>query len=160
MHGRTYLQAHTRCDDQPRFLKEHSMCTPRVQDGDRELLEKLQISYLPSYTPFNHIEKDDCILDHMEESHEMVDHGMHLVFHVLEDCAYKLDENQALDISQRKNELFSRESLFSMEESNEITLVVLTSDEEYAAISLLDEYYRELIQIYSSHTSISAIRWG
>ena len=48
---------------------------------------------------------------------------MNLVSHVLEDCAYKLDENQALDLSQRKLELFSGESLFSMEKSDEHTLV-------------------------------------
>ena len=63
-----------------------------------KLGEKLQRSYLPSYTPNNHIHKDDCILDHIEESHEMVDHEMHLVLHVLEDCVDKIEENQALDI--------------------------------------------------------------
>ena len=96
----------------------------------------------------------------MKECHDMVDHEMHLVFHVLEDCADKIDENQALDLFQRKLELFSGESLFSMEESNEITLVVLTSDEEYAAISLLDEYCRELIHSSSPYTSISSKSGG
>ena len=51
----------------------------------------------------------------MEESHEMLDHEMHMVLHVLDDCADKLDENQALEIFQRKLELFPGESLFSME---------------------------------------------
>ena len=59
----------------------------------------------------------------------MVDHEMHSVSHVLEDCADKLDGNQSLDLSQRKIELFSRESLFSMEELDELTLVRSTSDE-------------------------------
>ena len=53
--------------------------------------EKFQISYLPSYTLLKHPHKVDCILDHMEESHEM-----HLVLHVLENCAYNPDQNQAL----------------------------------------------------------------
>ena len=56
-----------------------------------QLHEKLQRSHLPSYTPFNHLHKVDCILEHMEESHEMVDHEMHLVLHVLENCAKKPD---------------------------------------------------------------------
>ena len=43
-----------------------------------KLHEKLQRSYLPSYTPFNQIHKDYFILDHMEESHEMVDREIHL----------------------------------------------------------------------------------
>ena len=55
----------------------------------------------------------------------MVDHEMYLVFHMLEDCVDKLDENQALDLSQIKLEFFSSsgESLFSMEESDELRLV-------------------------------------
>ena len=69
--------------------------------------EKLQRSHLPSYTPFNHLHKDDCSLEHMEESHDMVDHDMHLFLHVLENCANKPDQNQALDLFQRKLELFS-----------------------------------------------------
>ena len=52
-----------------------------------QLHKKLQRSYLPSNTPFNHLHKVDCILYHMEESHDMVDYEMHLVLHVLEDCA-------------------------------------------------------------------------
>ena len=67
----------------------------------------------------------------MDESHEM-----HSVFHALEDCANKLDENQALDLSQRKLELFSGESLLSMEVSDDLTLVGSSSDEEDVAISL------------------------
>ena len=59
----------------------------------------------------------------MEESHDMVDHEMHLVLHVLEDCADKLEENQALDLFQRKLELFYGESLFSMEYLDEHILV-------------------------------------
>ena len=54
----------------------------------------------------------------MEESHEM-----HLLLHVLEDHADNLEENQALDLFQRKLELFFGESLFSVEESDEIILV-------------------------------------
>ena len=73
---------------------------------------RLKISYMPSYTPFIHPHKNDFTLDHMEECHEMLDHEMHLVFHVLEDCIDKLDENQAPDLFQRKLELFfERESL-------------------------------------------------
>ena len=63
---------------------------------------------------------------------------MLLVLHVLEECAYKLDENQALDLSHRKLELFPGEILFSMEELDELTLVGPASDEEDAAISLVD----------------------
>ena len=59
----------------------------------------------------------------MEESHEMVDHEIHLVLHVLEDCANKFEENQALDLFQRKLKLFSGEGLFSMEEIDEFTSV-------------------------------------
>ena len=94
-----------------------------------QLHEELQRFHLPSYTPFSHLHKVDCIPNHMEESHEMVDHEMHLVLHVLEDCANKLEENQALDLFQRKLELFYEESLFSMEKSYETTLVGSTSDE-------------------------------
>ena len=67
-----------------------------------KLHENLQRSYLPSYTPFIHIHKDDYILENMEEYHGMLDHEMHLVFQVLEDCADKFDENQALALFQRK----------------------------------------------------------
>ena len=94
-----------------------------------KLHEKLQRSYLPSYTPLFHPHEVDCILNDMEEYHEMVYHEMDLVLHVLEDYADKLDENQALDLFQRKIEFFSGESLFSMEESNELTLVGSNSDE-------------------------------
>ena len=54
---------------------------------------------------------------------------MHLVLHVLEECANMLDENQALDLSQRKLELFPGESLLSMEESCDNTLIGSASDE-------------------------------
>ena len=63
-----------------------------------QLHEKLQRSYLPSYTPFNHPDKAYCIRDIMEEYHEMVDYDMHFVFHVLEDCEDRIDENQAFDL--------------------------------------------------------------
>ena len=63
---------------------------------------------------------------------------MHLFLHVLEDCVDKLEENQALNIFQRKLELFSVESFFSMEELDEPTLVGLASDEEYEAIIWVD----------------------
>ena len=63
-----------------------------------QLHEKLKRSHLPSYTPFSHLHKADCSIEHMEESHEMVDHEMHLVFHVLENCADKPDQNQELDL--------------------------------------------------------------
>ena len=83
-----------------------------------KLHEKLKRSYLRSYTPFNYPgHKDNCILDHMEKYHVMVNHEMDLVLHVLEECVDKLDKNQALDIFHRKLELFYGESLFSMEES-------------------------------------------
>ena len=59
----------------------------------------------------------------------MVDHEMHLVFHVLEDYANKLDENQALDLFQRKLDFCFGESLFYIEESYELTLVGPTNDE-------------------------------
>ena len=42
----------------------------------------------------------------MEGSHEMVDHEMHLVLHVLEEFVDKLDENQPLDISHRNLSCF------------------------------------------------------
>ena len=73
-----------------------------LQESNMEiekLHEKLQRYYLPSYTPFSHSHKADCILDHIKESHDIMDHEMHSVLYVLEECAYKLDENQALDIS-------------------------------------------------------------
>ena len=54
---------------------------------------------------------------------------MNLVLHVLEDHAENLEDNQALVLFHRKQELFSRESLLSMEESGEITLVGSNSDE-------------------------------
>ena len=63
-----------------------------------KLLKKLQRSHLPNYTPSNHLRKADCILEHMEEYHEMVDHEMHLVFHVLENCADKPDQIEALEL--------------------------------------------------------------
>ena len=119
-----------------------------------QLHEELQIFHLPSYTPFIHLHKDYWILDHMEEYHEMVDHEMHSVLHVLEDYANNLDENQALDLSQRKLELFYRESLLSMEEWDELTLVGSSIDEEDASISLVDEYCRELIHTSSPQNSI------
>ena len=88
-----------------------------------QLHEKLQRSHLPSYTPFIHLHKVDYIIEHMEEYHEMVDHEMHFLFHVLENCANKLAQNQALDLFKKQMELFSGESVFSMEETDEITLV-------------------------------------
>ena len=54
-----------------------------------QLHDKLQRSHLPSYTRFNHLHKADCILENMEESHEIVDHEMHLVLHVIGDYADK-----------------------------------------------------------------------
>ena len=54
---------------------------------------------------------------------------MHLVLHVLEDFADKLDENQELEHFHGKLKLFSGESIFSMEDLDEITLVGSTSDE-------------------------------
>ena len=114
----------------------------------------------PPTTPFNHPHKADCILDHMEKYHELLDHEMHLVLNVLEDRADKLDENQALDLFYRKLELFAREILFSMEDSDEITLVGSTSDEEDATISFVDVYCRELIHDSSPHTSISSTSGG
>ena len=96
----------------------------------------------------------------MEESHEIVDHEMHLVLHVLEDCADKLDENQALGLFQRKLELFSIDSLFSMEELDELTLARSSNDEEGATISLVDNNYivmdlahHDLTHIFNSTTS-------
>ena len=74
------------------------MCTPRVQDGDIKFQKNLQRSHLPSYTQVNHLHKADCILEHMEKYREMVDHEMHLFLHVLENCADKHDQNQALDL--------------------------------------------------------------
>ena len=41
----------------------------------------------------------------MEEPHDLVDHEMHLVLHVLEECVDNIDENQTLDIYQRKLDL-------------------------------------------------------
>ena len=119
-----------------------------------QLQEKFQRSHLPSYTPFSHIHKADCILEHMEESHEMVDHEMHLVLHVLENCVDKPDQNQALDLFHRKLELFSKESLFSMEEAHEFTSIGSAIEEEEAAISWVDKYCRYIIHS-STHTSIS-----
>ena len=80
-----------------------------------KLHEKLQRYNLPSYTPFNHIHTDDCILEHMEESHEM-----HLVFHVLENSGDKPDQNQVFvpEIVSRpqrnkptKSEIFNQRKL-------------------------------------------------
>ena len=89
----------------------------------KTLATKLQRLHLPSYTSFSHLHKADYIPDNMEESHEMVYHEMHLVLHVLEDFADDLEENQALDLFHRKLELFSGESLFSMEEAYELTSI-------------------------------------
>ena len=89
----------------------------------------------------------------------MVDHEMHLVLHVLKNCADKLEENQALDLFQRKLKLFSEESLISMEESDEPTLVGSASDKKYAEIIWVDKYGKYLIHI-STHTSISATSSG
>ena len=47
----------------------------------------------------------------MEDTHSMVDHEMNLFFHVLEECADRIEENQALDLFQRKLEFFYGESL-------------------------------------------------
>ena len=78
------------------YSLKSTQCALQESKMDIEKLhEKLQRYYLPSYTPFSHPHKSDCILDHMEESNEMVDHAMHLVLHVLEDCIDKIDENQA-----------------------------------------------------------------
>ena len=82
----------------------------------------------------------------MDEYHEM-----HLVFHVLENCAENPNQNQALNLFQRKLELFSRENLFPMEESDEY--------EYEASISWVDKYYRDLIHS-STHTSILASSSG
>ena len=71
--------------------------------------------------------------------------------HVLEDCADKFDENQALRLFQKKLELFSRKNLFPMKESNE--------DEYGEAISWVDEYCIDLIHS-STHTSISTSSSG
>ena len=71
-----------------------------------KLHEKLQISHLSSYIPFIHIHKDGFIIENMEEPHDMVDHEIHSFLHVLENYENKLDENQALDLSQRKLEFF------------------------------------------------------
>ena len=87
---------------------------------------------------------------------------MHSIFHFLEECADKLDENQALGLSQRKLELFFGESLFSMEESDEITLVGSSSDEEDATISLVDDNCRDmtLAHNYLTHMFISTTSFG
>ena len=85
------------------YSLKSTQCALQQSKMDIEKLhEKFQRSYLPSYTPFNHPHNNDCILDHMEEYHEMVDHDMHLVLQVLVDGAYKLDGKQALDIFHRK----------------------------------------------------------
>ena len=47
-----------------------------------------------------------------------------------------------------------------MQESNELNLVGSTSDEEDAAISLVDEYCRELIHSSSPQNSILATSGG
>ena len=91
-------------------------------------------------TPFNHVHNVDCILEHMVESHEMVDNEMHLVLHVLENFVDKPYHNQELDLFQRKLELFYREILFSMEETDELTLVGSYTEEEEEAISWEDNY--------------------
>ena len=71
-----------------------TQCTLQESKMEIEKLhEKLQISYLPSYTPLNHLHKVDCILEQMEESHEM-----HLGLQVREDRVDKFDENQALGL--------------------------------------------------------------
>ena len=85
----------------------------------------------------------------------MVDHEMHLFLHAIENCANNLDQNQALDLFQRKLELFSGESLFSMEETHELTSVGSAIKEEEKIVSWVDKYCKDLIQI-STHTSISA----
>ena len=69
------------------------------------------------------------------------------MFFVLEDCADKFDENQALGIFQKKLQLFSGKNLFPMGESDE--------DEYGEAISGVHKYCRDLIHS-STHTSISS----
>ena len=78
--------------------------------------ERLQRLHLPSYTPVNHPHKVDYILDYIKEPHDMVDHEVHSFFHVLEEYVDNLDDNKALDLSQRKLELFPGYILFYMEE--------------------------------------------
>ena len=74
--------------------------------GIEKLHEKLQRYYLPSYTPFNHIHKDDCIIEKGEESHEMVDHEMHLDLQVLVKRNEEENIGQALIEVERKDEEF------------------------------------------------------
>ena len=81
----------------------------------------------------------------------MVDHEMHLGLQVLEDCATKFDENQALGLFQKKLELFPGKNLFPMGESCE--------DEFGESISWVDNYCRDLIHS-STHISISASSSG
>ena len=71
-----------------------------------KLHEKLKRYYLPSYTPFSHIHKDDCILEQREESDEMVDHEMHLDLQVLVKSYEEDNISQALIEVERKDEAF------------------------------------------------------
>ena len=67
--------------------------------------EKLKRYYLPSYTPFIHIHKHDFILEQREESHEMVDHEMHLDLQVLVKSYEEENISQALIEVERKDEV-------------------------------------------------------
>ena len=62
--------------------------------------EKLKRYYLPSYTPFNHLHKADCILEQREESHEM-----HLDSQVLVKSYEKENIGQALIKVERKDKV-------------------------------------------------------
>ena len=115
-----------------------------------QIHENFQRSHLPSYTPSKHLHKANYILEHTKEYHEM-----HLVFHVLENFSNKHDQNQALNLFHRKLELFSGESLFSMEETHELTSVGSAIEEEEEIVSWVDRYCRYIIHS-STHTSISA----
>ena len=76
---------------------------------------------------------------------------VHSIFFVLEDCTNKFDENQALGLFQKNQELFFEKNLFTMGELDE--------DEYGASISWVDKYCRDMIHI-STHTSISASSSG
>ena len=98
-----------------------------------QLHEKLQRSYLPSYTPFSHSHKADCILEKREESHEMVDHEMHLELQVLMKRYEEENIGQALIEVEEKDEVF-----FSTRKMDDHTPYGSANKSAYSSIDWVD----------------------
>ena len=93
-----------------------------------KLHEKLQRYYLPSYTPFSHIHKADCILEQREESHEM-----HLDLQVLMKSYEEENIGQAPIEVEGKDEV-----LFSTKEMDDHIPYGSTNKSPYSSIDWVD----------------------